>query len=84
MSSAILPLTQLPAWQALEDHHQKTKNVHLRRFFADNPQRGTRFMIEDASEFRRLAHIHAIPSRDQSGKHATSPDERVSDKPCEK
>jgi glucose-6-phosphate isomerase len=47
MTSTILPLTQLPAWQALESHYQKIKNVHLRQFFADDPLRGTRFMIED-------------------------------------
>ncbi|MBW4054691.1 MAG: glucose-6-phosphate isomerase [Proteobacteria bacterium] len=47
MSATILPLTQLPAWQALEAHYQKIKNVHLRQFFADDPQRGTRFTIED-------------------------------------
>lgn len=47
MSTTILPLTQLPAWQALESHYQKIKNIHLRQLFADDPQRGTRFTIED-------------------------------------
>ncbi len=47
MSSAITPLTQLPAWQALEAHYQKIKSVHLRQLFADDPQRGRRFSIED-------------------------------------
>ncbi|RII28367.1 MAG: glucose-6-phosphate isomerase [Geobacter sp.] len=48
MSSTLLPLMQLPAWQALESHYQKIKNIHLRQLFADDPQRGTRFMVEDA------------------------------------
>jgi glucose-6-phosphate isomerase len=47
MSSTILPFTQLPAWQALESHYQKIKNIHLRQLFADDPQRGTRFTIDD-------------------------------------
>jgi glucose-6-phosphate isomerase len=47
MSTTILPLTQLPAWEALESHYQKIKNIHLRQLFADDPQRGTRFTIDD-------------------------------------
>jgi glucose-6-phosphate isomerase len=47
MSSTLLPLTHLPAWQALETHYQKIKDIHLRQLFADDPQRGTRFTIED-------------------------------------
>ena len=47
MSSTITPLTQLPSWQALEAHYQKIKSIHLRQLFADDPQRGRRFSIED-------------------------------------
>ncbi len=47
MNTAITPLTRLPAWQALEAHYQRIKSVHLRQLFADDPQRGTRFTIED-------------------------------------
>lgn len=47
MSSTIPPLTQLPAWLALEAHYQKIKNTHLRQLFADDPRRGTRFSVED-------------------------------------
>ena len=36
------PLTERPAWKALEDHYQKIRNVHLRSLFADDPQRGER------------------------------------------
>jgi glucose-6-phosphate isomerase len=47
MSSTLPPLTHLPAWQALETHYQKIKDIHLRQLFADDPQRGTRFTLED-------------------------------------
>ena len=35
-----------PAWNALEAHYQKMKDVHLRRLFADDPVRGERFTAE--------------------------------------
>ena len=38
-------LTQRPAWQALETHYQKIKDVHLRHLFAADPQRGERFAM---------------------------------------
>ncbi|MBO0800325.1 MAG: glucose-6-phosphate isomerase [Blastocatellia bacterium] len=41
-------LTQRPAWQALERHFLKNKDVHLRKLFADDPQRGERFSVEAA------------------------------------
>src|SRR4051812_12125628 len=40
------PLRQRPAWKALEAHHQKIKDVHLRQMFADDPKRGERFTCE--------------------------------------
>ncbi|MDA8430334.1 MAG: glucose-6-phosphate isomerase [Geobacteraceae bacterium] len=46
MSSTLQPLTQLPAWQALQTHYEDIKDVHLRQLFADDPQRGTRFTAE--------------------------------------
>lgn len=42
------PLTQLPAWQALVDHHRMMGSRHLRQFFADDPQRGERLQVEAA------------------------------------
>ncbi|OZB47448.1 MAG: hypothetical protein B7X42_07015, partial [Thiomonas sp. 14-66-4] len=42
------PLTQLPAWQALVDHHRIMGSRHLRQFFADDPQRGERLQVEAA------------------------------------
>ncbi len=40
-------LTGSPAWQALQQHFQQIKDLHLRTLFADDPQRGTRFSLED-------------------------------------
>ncbi|MCX6029014.1 MAG: glucose-6-phosphate isomerase [Chloroflexi bacterium] len=41
-----LPLTQRPAWQALEAHYRKTKGLHLRTLFAEDPRRGERLTCE--------------------------------------
>src|SRR5581483_6143764 len=40
--------TQLPAWQALEKHHQQIKDTHLRQLFADDAKRGERLTLEAA------------------------------------
>ena len=45
-TSAITPLTQLPAWKALEEHAATLKSAHLRQLFAEDPQRATRFSLE--------------------------------------
>jgi glucose-6-phosphate isomerase len=39
-------LTQSPAWQALQRHHQQIKKLHLRQLFTADPQRGERFAVE--------------------------------------
>jgi glucose-6-phosphate isomerase len=39
-------LTQRPSWQKLEAHYQKTRDLHLRTLFAEDPQRGERFALE--------------------------------------
>jgi glucose-6-phosphate isomerase len=39
-------LLQRPSWQALETHHQKVRDVHLRQLFADDPKRGERLAVE--------------------------------------
>jgi glucose-6-phosphate isomerase len=41
-----IPLCELPAWKALQQHHAKMNNVHLRQLFADDPHRGERFAFE--------------------------------------
>ncbi len=40
------PLKERPAWKALEAHYQQIRDVHLRTLFAQNPQRGERFVAE--------------------------------------
>jgi glucose-6-phosphate isomerase len=44
--TAILPLTARPAWKALEAHHEKIRELHLRRLFADDATRGERLTAE--------------------------------------
>jgi glucose-6-phosphate isomerase len=41
-------VTALPAWRALESHYRQVRDVHLRRLFADDPQRAERFSAEAA------------------------------------
>jgi len=48
MSTNETPLTQRPAWRALEEHYQRARNLHLRALFAGDPQRGERFAVEAA------------------------------------
>ncbi len=47
-TSSVPPLTQRPAWRALEAHYQQIKDAHLRDLFAHDPQRGTKFVAEGA------------------------------------
>jgi glucose-6-phosphate isomerase len=47
----IEPLTQRNAWKALQTHHSKVKEVHLRQLFGEDPQRGERMTVEAAGLF---------------------------------
>jgi glucose-6-phosphate isomerase len=40
-----------PAWKALQAHHREIGEMHLRRFFADDPDRGQRMTAEAAGIF---------------------------------
>jgi glucose-6-phosphate isomerase len=46
MATGTLSPDQRPAWQALQVHYQEIKGIHLRQLFADDPDRGERFAIE--------------------------------------
>jgi len=46
---SIVPLRNRPAWNALQEHFDKTRDLHLRQFFADDPQRNERFTLEALS-----------------------------------
>jgi glucose-6-phosphate isomerase len=46
MPATIVPLTQRPAWKALETHCEQMREVHLRKLFAEDPKRGERLTAE--------------------------------------
>jgi glucose-6-phosphate isomerase len=46
MTVGIAPLTSRPAWKALQSHHQKVRNLHLRELFAGDLKRGERLTAE--------------------------------------
>src|SRR4029453_4737349 len=46
MKTTIKPLTQRRAWKALAALRNKTKSLHLRKLFADDPKRGTRLTAQ--------------------------------------
>ena len=48
MTKQIVPLTERPAWKALEAHHKNVRELHLRKLFADDPKRGERMTAEAA------------------------------------
>ncbi|MBV9174263.1 MAG: glucose-6-phosphate isomerase [Chloroflexi bacterium] len=48
MITDVPPLTQRSAWQALSSHYHDIQPIHLRQLFADDPDRGTRFVAEGA------------------------------------
>jgi glucose-6-phosphate isomerase len=48
MTPAIQSLTGRPTWKALEAHFQKVRDLHLRQLFADDRERGERFVVEGA------------------------------------
>ena len=39
-------LTRRPEWSALQQHHEKIKDLHLRDLFAEDPTRGERMALE--------------------------------------
>jgi glucose-6-phosphate isomerase len=46
-----LPLTERPAWKALEQHFRAMEAVHLRQLFADDPTRGEKLTAEAAGVY---------------------------------
>jgi glucose-6-phosphate isomerase len=49
------PLTQRPAWKALQAHYQEIKDVHLRQLFRDDPDRGSRLTVQAAGLYMDYA-----------------------------
>jgi glucose-6-phosphate isomerase len=48
MTAGIQSVTRRPGWKALESHHQKIRELHLRQLFTDDPKRGERLTTEGA------------------------------------
>src|ERR1700724_2716736 len=46
MTAGNQSLTGRSGWKALESHHQKVRELHLRQLFADDPKRGERLTTE--------------------------------------
>jgi glucose-6-phosphate isomerase len=46
MTTGIAPLTARPAWRALQAHHEKVRDLHLRTLFEQDPKRGERLTAE--------------------------------------
>jgi glucose-6-phosphate isomerase len=46
MTAGVRSVTASPAWKALEAHHQKVRELHLRKLFADDPKCGERMIME--------------------------------------
>ena len=51
MAGRLKSATRRPAWKALSAHYKQIKDVHLRKLFADDPQRGERFSVEAVGIF---------------------------------
>ncbi len=45
------PTNERPAWKALEDHHKKVRESHLRDLFSADPKRGERMTAEAVGLF---------------------------------
>ena len=48
MTTGIAPLTARPAWKALQAHHEKVRDLHLRTLFEQDPKRGEHLTAEAA------------------------------------
>lgn len=51
MTTTAGPLSSRSTWKALQSHHEKVSELHLRTLFSDDPERGTRFTAEAAGLF---------------------------------
>ena len=50
MNAATKSVTKRRAWNALVAHHQKVRELHLRKLFADDPTHGERKTLEQMKE----------------------------------
>ncbi len=50
-TTSVPPLRERPAWNALQQHYEEIRGVHLRQLFADDADRGERLTAEGAGLF---------------------------------
>src|SRR5215469_3104254 len=65
MTAGIKPLTEPPAWKALEGHYDEIRNLHLRKLFADDPKRGEHMTAEAAGIYLDYSK-NGLPQRPSS------------------
>ena len=51
MTKSILPLSERPAWKALQAHYEEVQQKHLKQLFVDDPARSERFTVETGGIF---------------------------------
>src|SRR5260370_39672268 len=51
MTTTLIPLSERPAWKALEAHSQQTQGKQLKQLFAEDTSRGERFTAETGGIF---------------------------------
>jgi glucose-6-phosphate isomerase len=51
MPAGAVPVSELPAWQALKAHRETMRKLHLRQLFADDPGRGEKLTVEAAGVY---------------------------------
>ncbi len=56
------PLTAAPVWDELVAHHASIADVHLRQLFTDDPDRGTRLVVEAGDLYLDLSK-HRVDDR---------------------
>jgi hypothetical protein len=64
MTTPIPPLTQRPAWAALQVRQKEVAPMHLRKLFADDPKRGERLTLQAAGKRAREIDAETTPLRD--------------------
>ena len=58
MTATIAPLTERPAWKALEAHYQQVRELSLQKLFRDDPGRGQRLTAEAAGLYLDYSKNH--------------------------
>jgi hypothetical protein len=62
----ILDITATPQWTALTNHYEKVKGLHLREFFAGDPDRGRRRSMQATALCNPTVVSRPTPNRSTS------------------